>query len=202
MVAVKVWLGGEGNNDLGGDGEVGAIEALLRRVERDGWQVCGKTPWWTLRKYRAGGALRMPTGHGDAKNTAKLALTAWEGGADVLAFTRDLDADTERPQAVDDGLAASAGIDIRIIGGIARPAIEGWLAALLGITGTDQMSRDRVARELAAKGTTLKETEEYVAIITEAHAGLVLRDRHRTGCGSLRDWLQRAADVLGNAIRG
>jgi len=45
MVAVKVWLGGEGPCELGtradGGEEPGVIEALLVRLEPSGWGIDG-----------------------------------------------------------------------------------------------------------------------------------------------------------------
>lgn len=48
---LKVFLGGEGSNELGtrwyvpmGD-ELGVVEALLRRIRPGGWRVAAALPW-------------------------------------------------------------------------------------------------------------------------------------------------------------
>lgn len=59
---LKVFLGGEGSNDIGtrwhvpmGDSP-GVAETLLRRVRPSGWRVAGAMQWRSIRKYRAGAA--------------------------------------------------------------------------------------------------------------------------------------------------
>lgn len=132
---MKVWLGGEGPSEIGNratpegltDGErVGTIEALLRRVEPSGWRVAGATPWVRLTKYQVGAAIGR-TGHGDERNVLRLVNHAFEQGCEAVAFTRDIDADPPRVEAIRTAIAKARLLfpHTEAIGGHARPAIEG-----------------------------------------------------------------------------
>jgi hypothetical protein len=97
---VKVFLSGEGSNELGSrcglaayqsDERPGVLHALLARVQPSGWVVGGARTWSTIRKYRAGKAA-----HADTHNVLGVALDAKEAGCEVLAFSRDLDRDAAR----------------------------------------------------------------------------------------------------------
>ena len=96
---VKVWLGGDGPSEVGdrdrGGDRVGALEALLRRVEPDGWRVAGATQWRFIRKFRVGAAVGNDT-HGDIRNVAGLVNEAYEAGCEVVVFARDVDAEPAR----------------------------------------------------------------------------------------------------------
>jgi hypothetical protein len=189
---LKVFLGGEGNNDIGtrwyrpmGD-QPGVIEVLLRRVQTTGWHVAGARSWQSIRKYRAGGALGK-VHHADARDVLGLVLHAYEDACEMLAFVRDHDGDDPREQEIHRILAEIAGFgfveeyryELAIVGGVARPKLEGWILCLRGVTGTDEMSRVRVDRELAAAAVELKSTDQYVAIAESC----VLPDRRRLAPG-------------------
>lgn len=204
---LKVFLGGEGNNDIGtrwylpmGD-QPGVIEVLLRKVRATGWHVAGARSWQSIRKYRAGGALGK-THHADARNVVGLVLHAYEDACEMLAFVRDHDGDELREQEILRILDAVAGLgfaeeyryELAIVGGIPRPKLEGWMLCLLGVAGTDEMSRARVDRELAAAQVELKSTDQYVAVAEDS----VLP----TGDGSLPSWLARADATLRRLIDG
>jgi len=108
---LKVFLGGEGNNDIGTrwyrpmGGLPGVIEVLLRKVRATGWHVAGARSWQSIRKYRAGGALGKAN-HGDARNVLGLVLHAYEDACEMLAFVRDHDGDDLREQEIDELLDA------------------------------------------------------------------------------------------------
>jgi hypothetical protein len=204
---LKVFLGGEGNNDIGsrwyqpmGD-QAGVIEVLLRKVRATGWHVAGARSWQSIRKYRAGGALGKAN-HGDARNVLGLVLHAYEHACEMLAFVRDHDGDDLREQEIHRILAGIAGFgfaaeyryELSIVGGMARPKLEGWILCLRGVARTDDMSRVRVDRELAAAEVELKSTDQYVAI-AEACA-------LPTGDGSLPTWLARADATFRRLIDG
>lgn len=202
MVAVKVWLAGEGpseigNRDTGGD-RVGALEALLRRIEPAGWRVDRASLWKSIRKYKAGRALE---GAGDDRSVQRLVLFAYEAGCEVVAFSRDRDSDPGRTDAIERGIAAAIASypGIGVIGGIARPCIEGWILALAGVKGTDEMSRPRCDRELANRELLADEpaVEAFVAVVERADLGAL-----PNGCDSLAAWLARARAVLTAAIHG
>jgi hypothetical protein len=202
VVAVKVWLAGEGpseigNRDTGGD-RVGVLEALLRRIEPAGWVVDRASLWKKIRKYEAGRALR---GAGDDRSVQRLVLFAYEAGCEVVAFSRDRDSDPERDAVLERGIAAAVAAhpDIGVIGGIARPCIEGWILALAGVKRTDEMSRPRCDHELAHRELLSDEpaVEAFVAIVERANL-----DDLPDGCDSLTGWLARARSVLTPAIHG
>jgi hypothetical protein len=174
---LKVFLGGEGNNDLGtrwhrpsGDSP-GVIETLLRRVRASGWHVAAAQDWKSIRKYRAGVARDDPK-HEDMHNIRGLVLQAYEAACELLVFVRDRDKDVRREQAALQALASIASLgfaetfhyELAIVGGIAKPNLEGWILCLCGLPGTEEMSPSRVDRELAAIDIVAKSTEHYVAI--------------------------------------
>jgi hypothetical protein len=204
---IKVFLGGEGNNDIGArwhepmGEQPGVLEVLLRRVRPDGWRVAGARAWQSIRKYRAGAALG-PGHHADARNVLGLVLHAHEQACEMLAFARDRDGDRLREREIEDvlgalpsfGFAAEYRYELAVVGGIACPKLEGWILCLRGVAGTDDMSRTRVDRELAQAGVELKSTDQYVAIAASCPLP--------TGDGSLPTWLARADETLRRLIEG
>jgi hypothetical protein len=203
MVAVKVWLGGEGPSELGtradGGEEPGMLEALLLRLEPTGWIVAGAQRWKYIKKYRAGHAARGGDNHEDLHNVRGLALAAWEAGCEVLAFTRDVDADARRAAAVARGIEQARELFqmLVILGGVARPAIEGWVLALLGIRDSDALSRARAIELLRDGAIAEKKASGYVEVVNAADL-----DRLPVGCSSLADWLTTARTHLGRVLRG
>jgi hypothetical protein len=202
MVAVKVWLAGEGPSEIGnretGGERVGVLEALLRRIEPTGWVVDRASIWKDIRKYKAGSALR---GAGDDRSIQRLVLFAYEAGCEVVAFSRDRDSDPERETTIKDGLAAvtAAYPSVGVIGGLAKPCIEGWVLALAGVKQTEAMSRPRCDSELANRDLLAAEpaVEAFVAIVDRANL-----DALPNGCDSLTTWLARARAVLSPAVHG
>jgi len=145
---IKVFLGGEGNNDLGSrwyrpmGGQPGVVETLLRRVRPDGWRVAGAQDWKSIRKYRAGAARTRPD-HEDTRNVLGLVLHAYEEACEMLAFVRDDDGDELREPAILQALETIATLgfadeyryELAVVGGVARPTLEGWILCLLGVSG-------------------------------------------------------------------
>jgi hypothetical protein len=203
MVAVKVWLSGEGASDLGdrdkSNGQrQGSLEALLLRAEPRGWSVGGAIQWMAIRKYQAGAA-RGKFAHEDERNVRKLALIAKEAGCEVVAFTRDIDADHDREGGIEKGIERAGQMfdTLTIIGGVAKPALEGWILALLGERDTDRLSRKRANEMLEERELAGKQAEDYVEVIENADL-----EHLPPGCDSLRRWLERARAGLSKAIRG
>jgi hypothetical protein len=92
----RVWIVGEGNNELGADDGYGkrrrgVLEALLARMCDGGWECSGKLQWNAIQKFRAGGARLADPGHGDYLTVLGLVLTAHENAADAVAFARDVE---------------------------------------------------------------------------------------------------------------
>jgi hypothetical protein len=203
---IKVFLCGEGNNDLGtrwhkprGD-DPGVLEALLRRVRADGWHIECALDWKSIRKYRAGAGLFQPS-HKDARNVHGLVLRAYEEACEMLVFVRDRDNDDERGMAIDVALESIAALGFAeefrykliIVGGIAHPTLEGWILCLLGVAGTDEMTATGASRALAAK-IPAKSTAAYVEI---AQTNVLPTDD-----GSLARWLALAQAELNRLIDG
>lgn len=192
---LKVFLCGEGANELGSrarerayqnDEQPGVIQALLRKVRPDGWRVGGAVTWKSIRKFKVGAAA-----HADTRNVLKAALDAREHGCDVLAFVRDEDGDTERSRAIDAGIERAerdGSGPLAIVGGVAVPAIEGWILALRGEARTEERGRAQLAAQL---GADVKSTEAYVAVVEAADLATVPVDAE-----SLRAWIRRAEVAL------
>lgn len=201
---MKVVLGGEGSNELGGRAnphpyqtdDRGVLEALLRRVRPDGWQVVDAIAWKRIRKFRAGD-------HADAeeRNVRGLVLAAKERSADVVAFSRDADGDGPQHRQRCD--AVSAGIawarenfpdGPAVIGGMAIRMLESWVLASLGEHGTEALRREGLAAALKHQQIPEKDTRAMVARIDDANLAMLPPD-----ATSLRSWLERAGAVLGAA---
>src|SRR6266511_1363206 len=137
---MKIFLAGEGPDDLGRwfhevpyrdqEADDGVIEALLRRVRTDGWNVEGALRWSRITKYRHGRELHAA----EVQNVLGVAVDALDAGCNVVAFVRDRDGDPERERDIEAGLARAAEIypGLRVIGGVAIEEIEAWVLALLG----------------------------------------------------------------------
>lgn len=203
MSKVKVWLGGEGASEIGdrdraGGARTGAIQALLTRVEPDGWVVVGATVWKRIRKFKVKAALGRDN-HGDIHNIAGLVNQAYEEACEVVAFARDVDADLARADAIAHGIAFAQDIfpTMGIIGGPAIPALEGWILALLDVADTESMSRERANNELARRHIAVKQAEDYVTVIEKANLTTL-----PPGCDGLNAWIGSAKSVFTSAIHG
>jgi len=134
-----------------------------------------------------------------------LVLAAYEAAADAVAFSRDEDGDPDREDAIAMALAwvrDDSGWSIHVIGGVAKPAIEGWILALRAVPGTDEMSRARAAVHLAEHRIELKSTHHYVEVIAQAELGEAPHFGLPSGAASLRAWLVTAHDVLARVVYG
>jgi hypothetical protein len=206
----RIWVAGEGNNELGvGDGAGkrtrGVLEALLMRLCARGWECAGKLPWQSIQKFRAGGARLAGPSHGDYFNVLGLVLHAYEDAADAVVFSRDVDGDPDREEAVETAIAwirHESGWLIGVVGGVAKPSIEGWILALQGVPRTDAMSRARAREQLHGLEVELKSTDDYVGVVERAGLGDSPHFGLSSGAESLRAWLATADDVLNQIVRG
>lgn len=194
---VKVFLAGEGSNELGSrsghpsyqsDDRPGVLYALLLRVQPTGWQVIGARDWKSIRKYRAGKA-----SHADTHNVLGAALDAIEAHGDVLVFSRDLDNDSAREAGVNEGIAQIPSISqhLRVIGGVAIPKLEGWILALLGEKGTEELSPSGAEAALVKREVARKDGMAMADVVASAELDKIPPDAR-----SLRSWLSRAQAVL------
>lgn len=195
---IRVFLSGEGNNELGSyaghpaywrESSRGVLHALLKKIEQDGWVIGGARVWSSIRKYRA----RPSADHEDTHNVFGLALDAIEEKCEVVAFSRDVDKDPRRADAV------RIGIELvpvtfpknapEVIGGMANPKLEGWILALFGHQGSEH---DRHVEEtLVAKGVAKKDGAAMVNVVIDADLARIPAD-----AASLLQWLDRARAVL------
>jgi len=191
---VKVFLGGEGRNELGSwsgpasyqSSEVcGVLEALLRKVKPNGWQIVGGMAWKDIRKLRPNSP-----GRAEHQNVSALVLKAREAGVDLLAFVRDRDGSKDRENAVLEGLqeAREDTDGPAVIGGMAVEKLEAWMLALQG----KYASQDFKHPEKKPGGIDDKDTAAMVAVIEKADL-----DRLPDDAVSLRDWIAQARESLG-----
>ena len=198
---VKVFLCGEGANELGSrnaprafqhDREPGVLHVLLERVQREGWEVGGARSWKQIPKYRVGRAA-----HQDTRNVEAAALDAREAECDVLAFSRDVDTESGRKDAIEEGIKRVTSPSV--IGGAAVPTLEGWVLALLGVAGSEALSPKRAEKLLEENGIPRKDTAAMVHVVESADVAALPKD-----ATSLRLWLDRAQvlTTLVNTIAG
>ncbi len=198
-MSVRVYLGGEGPNELGSfarhpsyqnvNPQPGVVETLLRSVEPEGWEVVGAVMWIRISKYRAKGPMDV-----EKRNVLGLALEADRAGAHALAFVRDTDGDPQREQVIHDTIpvARERHPDLKIIGGTPKPLLEAWLLALKGETKTEGLTTTRAVKLLVAKQVPKKDTAAMVDYVRRAAPfKQVARD-----ADGLRSWLKEAEDVL------
>ena len=197
MSGVGVYLGGEGRNELGsraGDPayqtneQPGVIQSLLRVVQPHGWEVAGAVLWRNIRKYRATGP-----SPGEARNVLGLVHEAVRANAQVVAFVRDADDDSERPRVISEAIdgAKQSFPDVDIIGGAAIPVLEGWILAMLGQHGTQKLGKARAQSKLRDEGIPRKDTAGMVRVASELDPERLPEDAK-----SLRQWLSMARVVL------
>ena len=107
---IRVYLGGEGRDELGGwadhssyrrADEPGVLETIIRHV-LEGYpvEVVGAKQWKDIRKYRAGQHRSA-----ELRNVLGLIEAARASGCDVLVFARDRDRDLGREGEIEAGLA-------------------------------------------------------------------------------------------------
>jgi hypothetical protein len=195
--AAKVYLGGEGQNELGSrcghpayqsDDSPGVLEALLRRVRAHGWEVTGACKWCDIRKLRAKGPSPR-----EEQSVLGLVLEAKRAGADILAFTRDADDDQDRPRIVREAIkkAQNEWPTVAIVGATAIPVLEGWILALLGERGTEKLGKTAAQKALVARGFPAKQTQPMVDAALAADLQAIPKDAE-----SLHAWLERASEAL------
>lgn len=195
---MKVLLAGEGRNELGGwidlppyradDPEPGVLQALLEQLPATPWIVHDGTQWKSIRKYRAGNHSAPET-----RSVLGLALLAKESGCDVLAFVRDEDGATQRTADVDAGLKRAAELwpALSIVGSMAIPCLEGWLLALQGKPGTEQLTKQKAIQILIEAGVATKDTRAMVECVRQHGIAQTAPD-----AAKLRSWLDAAQGAL------
>jgi hypothetical protein len=202
MSEVRVYLGGEGNNELGSrccdpvyqdDSKPGVVATLLRGVQQTGWNIVGARKWCQIRKLRAKG----PT-PADEHNVLGLVFEAKRAKAQVVAFVRDADDDKHRPKIIAEaiGEAKAAWPEVEVIGGAAIPVLEAWILAMQGDCGTERLSKSGAQSKLEAKGIAPKDTDTMVDVAAKVFFNSLPKD-----AASLTAWLAKAKEVLPRLVR-
>ena len=194
MRALKIYYAGEGTTELGDlanppqywrqPRRVGVLEALVSSIAKSSTDAIGARTWKDIPKLRPG----EKRGH-DERRVGQLALFAREAGADVVVFSRDCDRDDQRAADIEAGIAeAERESAPRVVGGIAREAIEAWILALKGQRGSESHSKPKVplAELLDHLGT-----EAMVQTVTSDNLEHIPPDAE-----SLHLWLKRARKHL------
>jgi hypothetical protein len=205
MTELRVFLGGEGRNELGSwaretayrnDEEIGVIKALLLRVKPQGWRVVGARAWKHCRKYtdfgfRPADVRRNIRSDNEKRAVLGLILDAIEQSipADLVVFVRDQDDHPERAKVIADAIKVARTLwpHIRLVGDVAVPVLEAWILALMGERDTEALGKAKAQRSLAERGVTT--TAEMVR---EVMAGRPVPE----DAGHLNTWLAEAASAL------
>ncbi|MBN1609799.1 MAG: hypothetical protein JW940_24415 [Polyangiaceae bacterium] len=197
MKPVRVFLGGEGRNELGsrsGDPiyqsneQPGVIQALLGRVQQQGWVPIGGCRWREIRKYQAKG----PT-PAEERNVLGLVEKAEREGAEVVAFVRDSDGDKDRPAIIRAAVEKASELfpQTDVIGAAAIPVLEGWILAMLGQHVTEKLGKAGAQSKLELAGIPRKDTAAMVDVVAKA-----VPEQPPGDASSLKAWLGTAAEVL------
>jgi hypothetical protein len=197
MSFLEIYLGGEGPNELGSragdpvyqtDDNPGVIQALLLKVQTEGWCVVGATTWSKIRKFRANGPSLN-----EERNVLGLIEAAWRAEADAVAFIRDSDGDADRSRVVAEAIEKGGRIfsTIDIIGGTAIPVLEGWILAICGVHDTERMSKAKAQSRLTAQGIAVKNTLAMVDAVKAMNPDTLPQD-----AVSLKRWLASARRIL------
>jgi DNA-binding PadR family transcriptional regulator len=194
---IRVLLAGEGRNELGGWADEppyrdavpspGVVEAILRRVRADGWEVVGAVVWRSLRKYRVG-----EHGEVEVRNIRALKLKARERGAHVVAFVRDRDGSEPRQRQVERAIGEPEP-QLSVIGGMAIEKLESWLLSLRGMHDAEQ---EKHPEKKLPRGIRAKDTAGYVQVVAKADL-----DRIPADARSLLAWVEKARDALAHRTR-
>jgi hypothetical protein len=192
---MKLFLAGEGSDELGEwskelpyrreNGPPGVLEALLRRIAPEGWQITESVQWKRIRKFKSGGH-RKP----EMRNVLGALLKASEAGCDAFVFLRDRDRDEDRGRDIEQALldAPSAIPGMQLVGGIAVEELEAWVLAMKGERGSEDHADAKAA---LAKRHRITTCEGMVEVIESCDLETVPPDAR-----SFRTWVERARQVL------
>jgi len=196
---IRVIVAGEGSNELGGfwveaefraeAPEPGVIEALLRQVRRDGWQVVDALRWTKLPKLQVGIGKK-----GEEFNVQRAFHHARKRGCDVLVFSRDRDGikfahrEAEIERAIEALSAVGGGP--AVAGAVAIERLEAWVLAIAGVRRSEDLRRPE--DHLADIGAPAKDTAAMVALVENRGLAAIPEDAR-----SFLKWLARAREAMG-----
>lgn len=192
----RVFLASEGRNDLGGYArhkayradntgkvQLGVVEALMRQIQPDGWEIVDALPWRSIPKFQSGNGRSAET-----RTVLGAAAFARNLRCDTLIIARDRDGYVHRTADVEAGIAqAPTHFPIRVAGGIAIEKLEAWVLAIGGHHKSEGM------REPDAKVATLK--LDHTDAMTD-HIAAHGRTKIPEDAKSLHAWLESVRQVL------
>ncbi len=149
---MKVFLGGEGPSELGGERARGVVEALLAKATGSTLEVVGTKRWKDIVKYKAGDKRGA-----EKRNVLGLVEAARKAGAEVVAFTRDRDADVDREKEIEGAIEEAPSLVTnapKIVGAVAVEMLESWILALKGHANSESISRSKAKPTLHETGIT------------------------------------------------
>ncbi len=196
MSARRVFLVGEGPNELGGwakepsyvdPGELGVLQALLERIAPGQFEVVAARRWSAGgRSFQRGGATTA-----EARRVAAWFLDAQEKDCDLLVYVRDEDGDSTRAASHAQGRAKGVTDHptVDVVGGLAVQAIEGWLLALRGEPKSERVKARAGKKRVNDAGLIC--TADMVECVRGADLDRLPPDAH-----SLRAWLDQAHAVF------
>ena len=156
---LRVCVGGEGPNDIGRPGQHdGAVQVLLHKFGDDRFEITHSCQWKMIRKFAAGKGRSA-----EHRNVLGLELYAREAKCDAVVFVRDRDGDSDREKAVRAGISEVSADPRarRVVGGVAREALEAWVLAAMGESGSEVHTHPKRALE-EAHGIALTEEKTKV----------------------------------------
>ena len=117
---------------------------------------------------------------------------AAEQGYDAIVFSRDRDGDVQRKDDVERGIrdALTENPGLRVVGGVAREAVEAWILALLGQHDSEAHTDPKAV--LSAQPHGIQNRAQKVEAVEGADMSRIPDDAE-----SLHAWLERARAVLG-----
>lgn len=197
-----IWLGGEGNNELGKahaepahreSSSRGVLHALLDHAAPGASvRVVGGTQWSRIVKFSARPAMAP-----EARNVLGLVLKAREKRCRIAAFVRDADEAAgrgaeARAEAIAAGIQRAAEMfpEVAVVGCVALPVLEAWVLAFSGVSGTEAMRKAGAQRALAERGVE-KDTAAMVAIVEDGDP-----DRLPADATGVRRWIADARTAI------
>jgi hypothetical protein len=194
----RIFIAGEGKTELGSwdheppyqdDSEPGVLKAFLQKVRNEGWAISAAVKWANIRKFKSGDH-RSP----EERNVLGACLKAKEKGCSIVAFARDTDCDENRESDIKKGLKAAQekfGAELSIIGGCAKPCIEGWVLAFSSTLRTETFTTSKACDTLKTMLDGEPHTTRMVECISGSDLSTVANDAL-----SLKEWLETAKTHL------
>lgn len=201
---MKILIAGEGKDELGFWAveeiyrtkakrltERGVIDALLRKLTRNGIDIIDGIDWKNIFKYSAKTS-RLTKDHTlglDGQRVLGLLLYAEEKKYDAVIFVRDRDDQPHREKDIKAALKIGREFYTpKIAGGVAAQAIESWLLSL---------KNEKDAERYGAPKDVLRDKYDVVSLVDKVaivdNANL---DEIRQDAQSLRNWLTQVRAIM------